>query len=107
MKRTASMILLTASCLVLIVSLVFCFASVYEINRTLHDLASTPGSGGIDYWGIGWGAGICLLALSVLGSILSILSMKQLRHSMLRYASVIATVAFALLFAASIFLFYI
>ena len=51
MKRTASMILLTASCLVLIVSLVFCFASVYEINRTLHDLASTPGSGGIDYWG--------------------------------------------------------
>lgn len=106
MKRTASIILLSASYLVLIASVMFCMHSICDISRTLHDLAKDPSASGMDYWGIGWGAGICLFVLSVLGSVLSGLSMKLLRQSMLRYVSAAALAVYGLLFAASLFLFF-
>lgn len=106
MKRAAPIILLSASCLVLLGSVVFCIHSICDISRTLHDLANDPNASGIDYFGIGWGAGICLFALSVLGLTLSGLSWKLLRQSALRYVSVATAVVYALLFAASLFLFF-
>lgn len=107
MKRTLSIVLLIASCLALIGSAIFCIDSICQINRTLHDLANDPSAGGIDYFGVGWSAGVCLFALSVLGLVLSEIAMKQLRQGVLRSVSLAVTVGFALLTLASIFLFYI
>jgi hypothetical protein len=107
MKRKLSIVPLIIACLVLTGSIVYCFYGIDAINRTLNALSNDPTASGIDYFGIGWGYGISLFALSVLGLILSRISAKQLRQSRLRYASIAVTAAFALLLAASIYLFYI
>ena len=106
MKRLLSMILFVVLCLILIVSIVFCVYSVIDINRILNELANDPSSSGIDNFGIGWGYGICLLAVSVLGFILSGISKKLLQQKALGYVTIIAMAVFALLFLTSIFLFY-
>ncbi len=106
MKKTLSVILLVVSCLVLVVSIAFCIYSVVDINRSLNELANNPSASGIDYLGIGWGYGICLFTVSVLGFILSAVSKKLLQQKSLRYVCIIAMVIFALLLITSIFLFY-
>ena len=105
MKRILSMILLVISCLVLIVSIVFCICSVVDINRIYNELSNDPSASGIDYWGIGWGYGICLLAASILGLILSAIGKKLLQQKTLGYVCMIAMVVFSLLIITSIFLF--
>ena len=106
MKRMLSIILLAASCLILIVSIAFCCYGVYDINRTLNELANNPSASGIDYFGVGWGYGICLFAASTLGLILSGISKKLLQQRILQYISIAAMVIFALLLITSFFLFY-
>ncbi|MBR5322573.1 MAG: hypothetical protein IKU48_03410 [Clostridia bacterium] len=107
MKRKLSMILFVISCLVLITSIVFCVCSIVDINHILNKLANDPSASGIDYLGIGWGYGIGLFAVSVLGLILSMISKKLLQQKTLRYICIIAMVVFALLLITSVFLFYI
>ena len=106
MKRTFSFMLLVISCLVLLFSIVFCIYSIVDITRLLNDLANNPGASGIDYFGIGWGYGVVLFVCSVFGFILSCIDRKLLRQKALRSASVIGMILFALLFIASLFLFY-
>ena len=105
-KKILSITLLIISSLVLAVSVVFCVYSVIDINRVLNEIANDPSASGIDYFGIGWGYGICLLAVSVLGLILSGISKKLLQQKALGYVTITAMVVFALLLLASIFLFY-
>lgn len=76
MKQILSMVLLAASCLVLVLSLFVCVYGIWDINRTLEALANNPSASGLDYFGIGWGYGICLFAVSTVGLILSIISKK-------------------------------
>lgn len=106
LKKTLSIILFTVLCLVLTVSVVICFYSIYDINRTLNELANTPGTSGIDYLGIGWIYGICLFAVSVLGLILSGISQKLLQQKIQQYVSIVAMVVFALLLMISFLIFY-
>jgi len=80
MKRTLSIILLIVSCLVLIVSIVFCVYSIVDINRILNKLANDPSASGIDYFGVGWEYGICLFTASFLCLILSGISKKLLQQ---------------------------
>ena len=77
-----------------------------DIIRIQNELANAPGASGIDYWGIGWGYGISLFAVSILGLILSWVSKKLLQQKILRNISVIAIVVFVLLIIASLFMFY-
>lgn len=106
MKRMLSIILLAASCFFLLVSIVFCFYGVYDINRTLNELANNPSASGIDYMGVGWGYGICLFIASTLGLILSGISKKLLQQKTLQHITIAAMVVFSLLLITSIFLFY-
>ena len=106
MKRILSMILLVASCLVLIVSIGFCVYSIVDINRISNELANDLSASGMDYFGIGWGYGICLFTISVLGLLLSGLSKKLLQQKTLRYLTIVAMGVFALLLITAIFLFY-
>ena len=105
MKRILSMILLVISCLILVVSIVFCIYSVVDINRIYNELANDPSASGIDYFGIGWGYGICLFAVSILGLIISAISKKMLQQKALGYVCIVAMVVFAFLIITSIFLF--
>jgi hypothetical protein len=79
---------------------------VVDINRILNELVNNPSASGIDYFGIGWGYGICLFTVSVLGFILSAISKKLLQQKSLGYVCIIAMVIFALLLITSIFFFY-
>ena len=106
MKRTLSIILLTVSCLILIASIIFCFYSVYDINRTLNELANNSSASGIDYMGVGWGYGICLFITSTLGLILMGISKKRLQKRILQHISVAAMILFAFLVITSFVLFY-
>ena len=105
-KKILSITLLIISSLVLAVSVVFCVYSVIDINSILNKLANDPSASGIDYFGVGWVYGICLLALSVFGLFLSIISKKILHRKVLQYFSVIEIIVFMLLLITSIFLFY-
>ena len=107
MKRTLSIILLTLSCLVLIVAIAFCIYSFYDINLVLNELSNTPGTSGIDYMGIGWGYGLVLFATSALGLILSVISKKLLHQKTLQCLTIVAMIIFALLLITSLFLFYV
>lgn len=106
MKKIMSMILLTASCLVLILSLYICIYGIYDINRTLGELANDPSASGVDYWGIGWGYGIILFATSTLGFLLSVISKRMQQTKILQYVSLTAIIIFSLLVVVAIFIFY-
>lgn len=106
MKRTLSLIFLVASLLVLILSLFICIYGIYDINRSLGELANDPSASGADYFGIGWGYGINLLATSTLGLILSGIGKRMQQTKILQYVSLAAILIFSLLVVVAIFLFY-
>lgn len=91
----------------LISSVVFCLYSVYDIHRTLMELANTPSSSGIDYWGIGWASGLVLFGLSVMGLLLSAISSRTLRMNHCARLHTVSIVFYILLLIVSILLFYI
>lgn len=106
MKKTISTILLILSLLIGVLLIACCLYGFYDINRTLNELANDPSGSGIDYFGIGWGYGIILFALSVPELILSAVNMKLLQQKALRYISAAGIVISGLLMIASIYLFY-
>lgn len=106
MDKKSPIILLMVSCSVLIISIAFCVYSLIDIHRILNELASNPGASGIDYWGLGWGYGICLFGISTLGLILSIVSIRCLEQKKLQYIAIAAMVVFILLLMVSLILFY-
>ena len=72
MKRILPFVVM---CLHLIATLIFCVYSFFDIARYLQ----RPGLSGVDMLGLGWGYGICLFSLAVLGIILSHISEKSSR----------------------------
>ncbi|MBO5324431.1 MAG: hypothetical protein J6A88_10135 [Oscillospiraceae bacterium] len=106
MKRTISIIVFTLSCFLLLLSIFLGIYGFYDLNRTLEELANTPGTSGIDYWGVGWGYGICLFVPSVLGLVLSIVSKILQQQKALQYISVCMIFLFVWLTIASICLFF-
>lgn len=106
MKKTISIIIFAVSVLILAALVIACIYGIYDINRTLNELANDPGASGIDYFGIGWGYGIILFALSVPELILLAVNMKLLQQKTLRYISAAGIVISGLLMMASIYLFY-
>lgn len=108
MKKAAPAIfLLAVSCLILFIALVFCIVGIYDINRTLANLADDTGASGIDFMGIGWGYGIGLFTASLAGLLFSSITRKMLTHKFLQKIAYAAIVLFSLLIAVSVFLFYV
>lgn len=100
MKRILPFVVM---CLHLIVSLLFCVYSVWDIARYLQQ----PGLSGVDMLGVGWGYGICLFALSVLGIIFSNISEKKQPEGPLQNISWGVKIVFWLLIVASVMVFYL
>lgn len=107
MKKVLSIVLLIATSLLLFASLYFCIYSFYDINCVLDKLANDPNASGIDYFGIGWGYGICLFAISIIGLFVSIISKKMQQQRISKNISLGAIFIFVLLIVVSIFLFFI
>ena len=106
MKRVLSVILLVAMSLLLIASLCFCIYSFYDLSRVMGELANDPSASGIDYFGLGWGYGICLFALSIIGLIVSVINKKVQQIQVLKNISLGAIFVFALFIVLSVLLFY-
>ena len=106
MKRVLSTVLLVAMGLLFIASLCFCIYSFYDLNRVLAELANDPSASGIDYFGIGWGYGICLSAISIFGIIVSYINKKVQQIQVLENISLGAIFIFALFIVLSVLLFY-
>lgn len=107
MKKVLSIVLLIAMSLLFIASLCFCIYSIYDLARVLDELANRPGTSGSDYFGIGWGYGACLFAISIIGLIVSIINKIVQRQQVLKSISLGAIVAFGLFMVLSVFLFYL
>lgn len=105
MKKFLSIALLVAMSLLFIVSLSFCIYSFYDLNRVLGELANDPSASGIDYFGLGWGYGICLFALSIIGLIISVINKKVQQLQVLENISLGAILAFVLFMVLSVLLF--
>jgi hypothetical protein len=106
MKKALSYVLLIAMSMLLVASLCMCIYSFYDLNCVLNELAKDTNASGIDYFGIGWGYGICLFAISMVGLIVSIISKKIQQQRILKKFSLGAMVVFVLLIVVSVFLFY-
>lgn len=106
MKQTIPTFLLAAACLLLLLAVVLFIYGVSDLNRTLDILASDPAASGIDYMGLGWGAGISLLAVSLPGLILAVIASRSHTRRLLRRISAATAAIHALLTALSVFLFY-
>ena len=75
-------------------------------SRVLAELANDPSASGIDYFGIGWGYGICLSAISIFGIIVSYINKKVQQIQVLKNISLGAIFIFALFIVLSVLLFY-
>ena len=106
MKKVLSIILLVAMILCFITSLCFCIYSFYDINRVLAELANKPSASGIDYLGLGWGYGICLFGISIIGLIVSTINKKVQQIQVLKNISLGAIFVFVLFIVLSVILFY-
>lgn len=100
MKRILPFVVM---CLHLIATLLFCVYSILDIERYLQQ----PGLSGIDMLGLGWGYGICLFALAVLGIILSNISEKKQTEGPLKTISCFVKIVFWLLIVVSVIIFYL
>lgn len=107
MKKTLSMTVFILSLLTVALSSAYCIYGIYDIGRSMDELANDPSASGIDYMGIGWGYSISLSALSAFGLILSAVSIKLSQRKALRYTSVAWTVVSAILMIISVFLFFV
>lgn len=106
MKKALSIVLLVAMSLLFIASLCFCIYSFYDINRVLAELANDPSASGIDYFGLGWGYGICLFAISIIGLLVSTINKKVQQKQVLKNISLGAIFVFVLFMVLSVLLFY-
>jgi hypothetical protein len=106
MKRVLSIVLLVAMSLLFIASLCFCIYSFYDLNRVLAELTNDPSASGIDYFGLGWGYGIGLFAISIIGLIVSTINKKVQQIQVLKNISLGAIFVFALFIVLSVLLFY-
>lgn len=107
MKKTLSMTVFILSLLAVALSAACCIYGIYDIGRSMDELANDPSASGIDYMGIGWGYGISLFALSAFGLILSAVSIKLSPRKTLQCTSVAWTVVSAVLMIISVFLFFV
>ena len=92
--------------LLLVASLYVCIYSFYDLSRVMGELANDPSASGIDYFGLGWGYGICLFALSIIGLIVSVINKKVQQIQVLKNISLGAIFVFALFIVLSVLLFY-
>ena len=106
LKKVLSIIFLVAMSLSFLISLLLSIYSSYDLNRVLVELANDPSVSGIDYFGLGWGYGICLFSISIIGLIVSIINKKLQRQQILKNISLGAIFSFVLFIVLSILLFY-
>ncbi len=106
MKMAVSIALFSVSCVVFLLSVLFCIYSFVDIHSILQALSADPSASGIDYFGIGWGYGICLFAAASVGLILSLISKQKLQGRILQRICLVCTAGSALLLAVSLVLFF-
>ncbi|MBQ6818155.1 MAG: hypothetical protein IJP35_00925 [Clostridia bacterium] len=102
MKKALSIILLTVMGLLLMASLCLCIGFACEWTRLTND----PGASGLDYFGVGWGYGIVLFVVSVVGIIVAAISRKVQQQRVLKNISLGAVLAFVLLVFVAVGIFY-
>lgn len=103
MKKIASWVLLLLSGVAAISDIFFL---VYGW-AAVRELAATPGTSGIDYLGLGWGLGICLLAISFLGLLFGSGAVILCENKILRTIAACQLALFALLFYVGFFVLFI
>lgn len=78
---------------------------VMDMNKVLAELSATPGTGGADYFGLGWGWGLGVFMISALGLVLSVISAILSQQRKRKWISFVAILLFVLLTAVGYFAF--
>ena len=107
MKKAVSIGLTILGACVLLLDVVFCVYGLIELKMELDRLTATPGTSGIDYFGLGWALGIGLLLLSGAGLLIAAINAKITANRLVKKACFAAIVAFVLLFAIGICVFFV
>lgn len=79
---------------------------LWDIRLALEHLSNTPGTSGIDHFGIGWQAGIDLFAVSVFSLIVSSIAVKR-NLGILQHIAKAELVLSALFLVTAVILFYL
>ena len=107
LKKAVSIIIFSIIILLLICNISFCIYGFVDISNTYKILENTPGTSGMDYFGIGWVLGIGLFLFSFFGLLLSIISSKIAQEKVIMYTSYIMILLFSLLLILGVVVFYI
>lgn len=106
MKRKLSLTLFIASIVDLVFCICFCVYGIIDFQNTFAGLAATPGTSGMDYFGLGWGYGIALFFGALSGLLLSIISVILAQKKGIRYGSFASIALFSLLLVIAVIVFY-
>lgn len=97
MKKVFSWIFLILSFGAFVYNLFFSILGGIEIKSAFDKLAATPGASGVDYWGVGADIYILfVIAFSIIGIILSIISCKIAFNRVMRIISFVFLFGFLL-----------
>lgn len=104
MKKVISPIFFISANLVFIYDCYFAIAGSIDVKNELDRLAATPGASGVDYWGVGWDILILgILAISIFGLILSLVSWRISQNRVIRIISFVLFAMFGLVISSILF----
>lgn len=103
-RKVASIILLVLAALTLIFNIAFCVYGIYDTLREMKVISETPGSSGVDYWGLGWGYAYFSFFISLFGLIVSVIAHISAKIQAIKDLSAIIIFYFSCLLLAALLL---
>ncbi len=107
MKKFFSILFFILSIVIIVLDISFAVYAMIDLQNTLDVLASTPGTSGADYLGVGWLFGIGLFLISVVGLIFSLAGAKITQKHRIKVVLYCMSAFFILLLLLSAIVFYI
>ncbi|MBR5473628.1 MAG: hypothetical protein IKU82_06555 [Clostridia bacterium] len=107
MKKTFSLISFVLSVVVAVCDLCLAVFGMIDLQKTLNILSTTPGTSGIDYFGIAWGLAILLFFVSLVGLTFSTTTVLIAEKLIIKRSACTICILFALLLMVSVFIFFI
>ena len=101
MKKKNLKILFSLTVITYVLDICFLIYGLIDISRISQE------SSGIDYFGIGWGLGLGLFVISLIGLALSIITAKLSQQSVIKETAYVLLCLFVVLLLLGVVIFYI
>ncbi|MBR3968571.1 MAG: hypothetical protein IKJ93_03170 [Clostridia bacterium] len=105
MKKKNLKILFSLTVVTFVLDICFLIYGLIDISNYISRISQV--SSGIDYFGIGWGLGLGLFVISLIGLALSIITAKLSQQSVIKKTAYVLLCLFVVLLLLGVVIFYI